>query len=89
MGKLYTTMQGRELDMEKLALQNELTPAVGNAKVNARGDELGPGGQIIRKREDILADYYAKNPRAVKDDIVTRQRPQPKNVEPTDTETEE
>jgi hypothetical protein len=74
MGKIYTTMQGKQLDMEKLALKNELTPAVGNVMVNARGDELGPGGQIVRKREDILQDYYKQNPRAVKDDIVSRQR---------------
>jgi hypothetical protein len=25
---------------------------VGNAKVNARGDKLGPNGQIIQRRED-------------------------------------
>lgn len=68
MGKVYKTMQGKELDMEKLALVNELTPAVGNVRVNARGDELGPGGKIIRKREDIMDDYYAKNPRSVKAD---------------------
>jgi hypothetical protein len=72
MGKLYTTMQGKQLDMEKLALKNELTPAVGNVQVNARGDELGPGGQIIRKREDVLAEYYKQNNRAVKDDVITR-----------------
>lgn len=48
------TMQGKEIDMAKLAAQNELTVAVGNVKVNARGDELGPGGKIIRKREDVL-----------------------------------
>jgi hypothetical protein len=76
MGKVYTTMQGKQLDMEKLALRNELTPAVGNARVNARGDELGPGGQIIRKREDILQDYYSMNPRAVKDEIGGRARVQ-------------
>lgn len=76
MGKIYTTMQGKQLDMEKLALRNELTPAVGNARVNARGDELGPGGQIIRKREDILQDYYSQNPRAVKDDVGGRARVQ-------------
>lgn len=76
MGKVYTTMQGKQLDMEKLALRNELTPAVGNARVNARGDELGPGGQIIRKREDILQEYYSKNPRAVKDDTGGRARVQ-------------
>ena len=44
MGKTYRSMQGRQIDMEKLRAQNELMPAVGNMKVNARGDELGPGG---------------------------------------------
>lgn len=56
--KTYTTMRGRQIDMEMLRKKNELVPAVGNAKVNARGDELGPGGKIIRKREDIVNDYY-------------------------------
>ena len=36
--------------MNRLFMQNELTVAVGNVKVNARGDELGPGGRIIKKR---------------------------------------
>ena len=40
--KVYKTMQGKILDMDPLRKRNELTPAVGNAKVNARGDELGP-----------------------------------------------
>ena len=53
---VYRSMQGREIDMHRLMLQNELTVAVGNIKVNARGDELGPGGQIIRKREEVLRD---------------------------------
>lgn len=60
MGKTYTTMQGKVLDMEKLSLKNELTPAVGNMRVNARGDEIGPGGKIIRTREQVLADHYAE-----------------------------
>ena len=47
-----------------------MTPAVGNARVNARGDELGPGGKIIRKKEDILRDYYADNPATVPDESV-------------------
>lgn len=66
--KQYRTMQGRLIDLEKLVAKNELTPAIGNARVNARGDELGPGGKIIRKREDIMADYYNKNPNAVPDE---------------------
>lgn len=61
---VYRTAQGKEIDLEKLMKQNELMPAIGNMKVNARGDELGPGGKIIRKREDIVADYYDTNPNA-------------------------
>lgn len=66
--KQYKTMQGKIVDLEKLVAKNELTPAIGNARVNARGDELGPGGKIIRKREDVMADYYANNPNAVPDE---------------------
>lgn len=69
MGKTYTSMRGKPVDMEKLGLQNELLPAVGNMKVNARGDQLGAGGKIEKTREEILADYYAKNPRAPKEDV--------------------
>lgn len=53
-------MRGKQVDMDLLRKRNELTPAVGNAKINARGDELGPGGQIIRKREDIVREHYAQ-----------------------------
>jgi len=53
-------MRGKQVDMDLLRKRNELTPAVGNARVNARGDELGPGGQIIKKREDVVAEYYAQ-----------------------------
>lgn len=72
MGRTYTSMQGKQIDMEKLSLRNELTPAIGNMKVNARGDELGPGGQILRTREQILQDYYKNNPRAIREEIATR-----------------
>jgi hypothetical protein len=56
--KVYRTANGKTVDMDLLRQRNELTPAVGNARVNARGDELGAGGQIVRKREDILKDFY-------------------------------
>lgn len=68
MSKVVRSMRGKEVDMEKLNLRNETTPAVGNMKVNARGDELGPGGKIVRTREEILQDYYAKNPRGARPD---------------------
>jgi len=68
-------MQGKEIDMEKLALRNELSVAVGNMKVNARGDELGQGGKIVRTREQILQDYYKNNSRSVTEDgIVSKKK---------------
>lgn len=60
--KVYKSMQGVEIDLDKLRQKNETTLAVGNARVNARGDEIGPGGKIIRKREDVMAEYYTGKP---------------------------
>ena len=54
--QVYRSMQGKEVDMNKLVMQNEMTVAVGNVKVIARGDELGPGGKIIKKREEVLRE---------------------------------
>jgi hypothetical protein len=65
---VYRTMQGKEIDLDKLRMRNEMTLAVGNARVNARGDELGPGGKIIKKREEIMNEYYSTNPNAVKEE---------------------
>ena len=67
--KVYKSMQGKSVDMDLLRQRNELTPAVGNARVNARGDELGPGGQIIKKRDDILDEYYKDHPQTVADEV--------------------
>lgn len=52
--QVYRSMQGKEVDMHKIVMQNEMTVAVGNVRVNARGDELGAGGKIIKKREEVL-----------------------------------
>lgn len=56
--KQYRSMRGRVIDLDKLRKRNELTLAVGNVKMNARGDEIGPGGKIIKKREEIIKEYY-------------------------------
>jgi hypothetical protein len=66
--KVYRTANGKMVDMDLLRQRNELTPAVGNARVNARGDELGPGGKIIRKKEDIIKDYYSQSQLDVPDE---------------------
>ena len=61
MAKIYRTALGRTIDMDSLRLSNEETIAVGNMKVNARGDELGPGGEVIRTRNQVMNDYYKLN----------------------------
>jgi hypothetical protein len=72
MGRIYTSMRGKEVDMEKMGLRFEKTPAVGNMKVNARGDEIGEGGKIVRTREQVLQDYYAQNPNAMREEVTSR-----------------
>lgn len=60
------SMRGQVLDMGRLIAQNEKTVALGNASMNARGDIVGPGGKIIKRREQVATEYYAANPKAVK-----------------------
>jgi len=72
MGKSYTSMRGKEVDMERMSLRFEKTPAVGNMKVNARGDQLGEGGKVIKTREQVLQDFYAENPNALREEVGSR-----------------
>lgn len=82
--KTYKSFQGKAVDMDTLRQRNELTPAVGNARVNARGDELGAGGKIVRKREDVMRDYYNDNPTAAPDEVAQVEQPV-EEVVPTET----
>ena len=83
--KMYRTMQGRMIDIEKLRAANESIPAVGNMKVNARGDQLGAGGQVITPKETIMRKYY-EQPRGMVDDTPTKNKPTPApTVEPVKT----
>jgi hypothetical protein len=52
---------GKVVDIDNILLKNEEVIAIGNMKVNARGDELGPGGKIVRTRDQIMKAYYALN----------------------------
>ncbi len=71
MKKSYRTALGKMVDMDTLRLSNEETIAVGNMKVNARGDELGPGGQVIKSRNEVMDDYYRMHGGVVNSDPVT------------------
>lgn len=68
---IYRSMQGKEVDMNKLMNQHELTVAVGNVRVNARGDELGPGGKIIRKIDETVATSAV-----IPDEIISHKAPE-------------
>lgn len=57
----YRTAQGKPIDMDALRVRNEGTVAVGNMKTNARGDELGPGGIVVRTRDQVMKEYYSSN----------------------------
>lgn len=59
--RVYTTANGKRINIDTIVAQNEESIAVGNMRVNARGDELGPGGKIERSKEKVMADYYKLN----------------------------
>jgi hypothetical protein len=61
MKKTYTSAMGKPIDMDNIRLSNENTIAIGNMKVNARGDELGPNGNVIKTRNQVMDEYYRLN----------------------------
>lgn len=54
MASNHKTARGLPIDMDRLRLANETTIAVGNMKTNARGDQLGQGGKVIKTRAQIM-----------------------------------
>ena len=62
MTKIYKTARGKTIDMDKVKLANETVNAVGNMKVNARGDRLGGGGKVVAGRNQVMDQVYAVNP---------------------------
>ena len=85
--KMYRTMQGRMVDIEKLRGANEDVQAVGNMKVNARGDVLGAGGNVLNAKEQVMKEYYetpkgkaTEHPRIKTPPRQTQSIPAPKTV---------
>lgn len=58
MKRVYTTAQGKQISIDSLRIANEETIAVGNMKVNARGEQLGPGGVPEKSRQEAINEYY-------------------------------
>ena len=72
MAKVYKTSRGEVVDMDSLRLANEKTIAVGNMKVNARGDELGKGGEVVRSRSQVMQQYHKLNTPVADNSPITR-----------------
>lgn len=80
--KVYRTMQGRLVDIDKLRAQNEDTRAVGNMNVNARGDVLSASGEIVKTKEEVMAEYYETPPGAASSAPMSQTEASPAPAEP-------
>ena len=80
--KMYRTMQGRMVDIEKIRGANENVQAVGNMKVNARGDVLGPGGTIVKPKEKVMKEYYETPKGRAQDNPRVKTPPRPRMPQP-------
>jgi hypothetical protein len=58
--EVYRSANGKPVDMGALRLKNERTRAVGNMKVNARGDEIDSRGRVIRKKTEQVNNQYQR-----------------------------
>lgn len=55
----YRTAMGQTIDMAALAAKNEHVRAVGNMKVNARGDIINDKGQIVKSINERANEHYS------------------------------
>jgi hypothetical protein len=56
--KVYKSAQGKSVDMGRLQLQNEGVRAVGNMKVNARGDMVDDMNRVISTKSEQVNKQY-------------------------------
>lgn len=78
--RVYTTANGKRINIDAVIAQNEESIAIGNMRVNARGDELGPGGRIERTREKVMNDYYKLNTPVATDLVPAPRAPATKDL---------
>jgi hypothetical protein len=56
--EVYRSANGKTVDMGALRLQNEKVRAVGNMRVNARGDVINDNDEVIRTRNEQVTKQY-------------------------------
>ena len=58
---IHRTALGKSLDMSALASRNERVRAVGNMKVNARGDSIDGQGKVVVPVTKKVGDKYQRS----------------------------
>jgi hypothetical protein len=54
----HVTYRGVTIDMESLMREKSKTVAIGNMRVNARGDQLGNNGEITKTSDQIAREKH-------------------------------
>ena len=52
------TMKGKEIDMTAFVAANANVVALGNARMNARGDIVDRSGNVLKSRDVVVQEYY-------------------------------
>lgn len=81
--KSYRSAMGKPVDMAALVAKNENTRAVGNMKVNARGDKIDSNGRVIQPVTERVTQNYSNTVGNKSANAVRGQQPvnKPKIVE--------
>ena len=58
--KIYKSAMGRVVDLGALILENESTRAVGNMKVNARGDIIDGANRVVETKPKQVQKQYQR-----------------------------
>ena len=57
---IYKSAMGKQVDMAALSASNERVRAVGNGKMNARGDVIDSQGRVVKPNTSKVNEIYAR-----------------------------
>ena len=80
--KNYRSAMGKNVDMGALMSRNETVRAVGNMRVNARGDDIDSHGRIIKPVTSKVNQAYAKTVGNPSGQVVKRSPQQAQKIQP-------
>lgn len=54
----HVSYRGVTIDMDTMRRENEKVTALGNMKVNAKGDQLGRGGAVVKQVDKVARENH-------------------------------